>query len=193
MALFDFITQTSYTFEGEKEGETVALFLHRHWYTLFSRIIIICVAALFPLLVLVIFGSLIIENNLIPLFTFIWSAYFMFLWLALFYSITMYSLEYWIVTDERIVNNVQNGFFDREVAELSISTIQDVSFSLSGFMATTLNYGNVEVQTAARENHFLFEDVPNPQNVKDIIMEQVDKLEDSKNGEVHSHEPARVA
>lgn len=182
MSLFTFLSQTSYTFDGKKDDETVALFLHRHWFTIFNKVFAICIATLLPFIVLLVFGQVIIEYKLIPLFTFMWATYILLLWYVLFYIITMYTLDYWVVTNERIVDSIQCGFFNRQVSELSLSSIQDISTSLEGFLPTTMNYGSVKIQTAARENHFYFDEVPNPQKVKDTIMELVDQIEQRKEG-----------
>jgi hypothetical protein len=176
--MFEFLSKTAYTFEGKKEQEIVVLFLHRHWYTLVKKITILMVLALLPILALIVLGQIILANEMIPLFTFLWAAYMMALWYYLFYALTMYTLDYWIVTNERIVNNIQQGFFNRKISEVSIHMVQDVSVKLSGVIPTMLNFGFVEIQTAAEISHFLLEEVPNPQVAKDKIMEIIEKTED---------------
>jgi Bacterial PH domain len=184
MKIFDFISQTSYSFEGKKGDENVELFLHRHWFSITNRITFMALGIFFPLIPFLIFGQAIVENKLLPLFMFAWSCYLMFVWYAIFYTLTMYTLDYWIVTDERIIDNKQNGFFDRSISELDLSSIQDIKVTLTGLIPTLLNFGFVEVQTAARDKHFSFEDVPTPQDVKDIVMELADK-EERREGNRH--------
>lgn len=82
----------------------------------------------------------------------------------------MYLLDIWIVTDHRIIDSEQHGFFKRTVAELSLSKIQDISVEISGLIPTFLDYGNLEIQTAGTENKFMFKQIPHPNEVKDIIM-----------------------
>lgn len=176
--MFNFLKNTSYTFEGKKEQETVVLFLHRHWYTLVSKISILLIMSLFPILVLLVLGQVILANNLIPLFTFLWASYIMAIWFYLFYALTMYTLDYWIITSERIVNNIQHGFFNRRISEVSIHMVQDVSVKLVGMIPTMLNFGLVEIQTAAEIGHFKLEQIPKPQVVKDKIMEIIEHTED---------------
>lgn len=173
MNIFSFLTSTNYTFEGKKEGEEVILFLHRHWFTLASKIGVIIAGGLLPFVILVIFGQFIIAHDLLSIFTLIWSAYYMVLWYVIFYSLTMYTLDTWIVTNMRIINSVQHGFFNRRISELNLNNVQDVSINMEGAVPTMMNYGNVEVQTAAVEHRFLFEQVPNPQQVKDEVMKAV--------------------
>ncbi len=183
--MFDFLKKTSYTFEGKKEREDVILFLHQHWFVLVNKVTVAMILGLLPFLLLVIFGQFILAHNLIPMFTFIWAGELMALWFYLFYTLTMYTLDYWIVTNERVVDNTQRGFFNRQISELSIHMIQDVSVKLVGFMPTFLNYGSVEIQTAAIDKHFLLERVPNPQSVKDKVMEIIEKTEDELGPRMH--------
>jgi hypothetical protein len=177
--MFNFFNETSYTFEGKKGDENVVLFLHRHWFTLSGRFTLLTVLALLPILILLIFGQTILEYKLIPMFTLLWSAYVMVLWISLFYTLTMYTLDYWVITNERIVDNIQLGLFNRKISELSIHMIQDVSVKLVGILPTFFNYGTLLVQTAAQEGNFVFEEVPNPQKVKDVLMGIIEKTEDA--------------
>lgn len=183
--MFNFLKKTSYTFEGKKDEESVVLFLHRHWYVLAGKVTTILVMSLVPILFLIVFGQLILANKLIPLFTFLWAAYIMALWFYLFYALTMYTLDYWIITSERIVDSKQMGFFNRRISELSIHMIQDISVKLVGLIPTMLNFGTVEVQTAAEQRNFLFDQIPKPQIAKDKIMEIIEATEDELGPRMH--------
>lgn len=78
-------------------------------------------------------------------------------------------MDIWVVTSQRIIDSTQNGFFNRTVSEISLGNIQDISTVVMGAIATTMNYGDLEVQSAGAEDHFKFRQVPDPQGVKDII------------------------
>ncbi len=170
MLNFDFFNKTSYTFEGKKEGEEVVLFLHRHWWVIANRILMIVMAAFVPFVVIVAFGQLLLKYNAMALFAFLWAAYYLMLWFLLFYTLTIYNLNSWIVTNIRIIDTHQLGFFNQEVSELSLVNIQDVSFKVEGMIPTMMNYGDIEVQTAGNDQKFRFASIPNPQTVKDEIM-----------------------
>ncbi len=171
--LFSFLTSTNYSFEGKKEGEEVIIFLHRHWITLFGQTLIILTGALLPFLAIFLFGGFISRTGSLPLFAAISAVYYLFLWYAFFYSLTMYTLDSWIVTNMRIINSVQTGFFNRQISELALDKIQDVTVHTKGALATFINYGDINVQTAGSERHFIFEQIGQPQAVKDQIMELV--------------------
>lgn len=176
MINFSFFGSTHYTFEGMKEGEEVIIFLHRHWWTLANRLIALFLGAFLPFVALVVFGSILLTYNLLPLFAFLWAGYYLLLWYVLFYTLTMYSLDTWIVTNLRIIDSRQHGFFNRVVAELSLGNIQDVSFNIEGAVPTMMNYGDVHVQTAGSEKYFHFVSIANPQEVKDHIMQITDEF-----------------
>jgi uncharacterized membrane protein YdbT with pleckstrin-like domain len=171
--LFSFLSNTNYSFEGKKEGEEVIIFLHRHWITLFGQILIILIGGLLPFLAIFVFGSFISSTGSLPYFATISAFYYLILWYAFFYSLTMYTLDSWIVTNMRIINSVQTGFFNRQISELALDKIQDVSFHTKGALATFINYGDINVQTAGSDKHFKFEQIGKPQAVKDQIMELV--------------------
>ncbi len=88
----------------------------------------------------------------------------------MFYSITMYLLDTWIITNHRVIDSEQHGFFDRTVSELSLLKIQDVSTEINGPIATWLKFGNLEIQTAGAREKFLFKQIPNPLLIKDQLM-----------------------
>lgn len=173
MSLFSFLNTTSYSFEGQKEGEEVIVFIHRHWYTILTKVIFLILGMLVPFVILGIFGQVLSSLGLLSVYAVLWAVYYLILWYSLFYSLTMYTLDTWIVTNMRIINSVQHGFFNRSISELSLDKIQDVSINVGGAMATMLNFGDIKVQTAGSERHFVFEDTPHPQEVKDTIMQLV--------------------
>ena len=92
-------------------------------------------------------------------------------WFGVFYAVTMYLLDIWMVTDHRVIDSEQHGFFRRTVAELHLSKIQDISVEIRGIIPTFLDYGDLEIQTAGTSEKFFFKQIPHPNEVKDIIME----------------------
>jgi len=115
------------------------------------------------------FASFLSTNDFLSLFFFLSSLWYLILWSAIFYALTMYTLDVWIVTDKRIIDSTQHGFFNRIVSELHISRIQDVSVDVHGVIETFLKFGNLQIQTAGTEEKFKFMQIPNPGKVKDEI------------------------
>lgn len=168
---FSFFKNTQYSFEGKKEGEQVILFLHKHWFTIASKLFFVALGLFAPFLVLALAGQLLIAYGLIPLFALLWACYYLYLWYTLFYILTMYAFDCWIVTNLRIIDSIQNGLFNMEESELNIANIQDVSYVVQGMTASMFDYGNVEIQTSAAQDKFIFCQIAHPQKVKDTIID----------------------
>jgi membrane protein YdbS with pleckstrin-like domain len=184
--MLTFFTSTQYSFEGKKTGEIVAIFLHRHWFTITVKLVLIIVMILLPILLYPFIEQLL--QNYVPISAtlFVYTVYYMIVWSFFIYTVTMYLLDSWVVTNERILNNTQHGFFNRTVSEMELSRIQDVTVFVEGFIPTILNFGNVEIQTAGKEEKFIFEQIPNPQRIKDAIMKIVSGM---KNESIENQHP----
>lgn len=170
-SLLSIFQHSSNSFEGQKESEEVVLLLRQHPFTILIRVALFCLVSLVPIIVGIIFQAYLEKYNWLNLFLFISSIYYLSLWLGIFYSLTMYTLNTVIITDQRIIDNNQQGLFNRKVSELHGHRIQDVSVHTSGIIETFLHFGNVTVQTAASEKQFVFHQIPRPEKVKDVIMQ----------------------
>ncbi|OIP59104.1 MAG: hypothetical protein COZ29_01680 [Candidatus Moranbacteria bacterium CG_4_10_14_3_um_filter_45_9] len=162
-----------YHFASQREGEEVIRVIHRHWFNILSRFLLIL---LFSFLLI---GSLVVFLLLFPdifsisgkkFFIFMENTFFIFVWLFGFLTWIDYYFDIWIITNQRIVNIEQKGLFDRHISELNFSRIQDVTTTVEGIIPTVLNFGDVSVQTASEQERFLFRMVPDPYKIKDTIM-----------------------
>lgn len=167
------------TFPSQKPYEKIELFLRRHWLVLFFiylgfGILILLGLAGFYLIRQGQFFSL--TENMLNLIFFLLSLYLLFVWYFLFRALTDFYLDTWIVTDHRILEIHQLDLFKRDISELRLSKIQDVSVKVKGFFPTFFNYGSVVVQTAGVIPEFIFEQIPNPGQVKDKILQLYDQF-----------------
>lgn len=176
---------TKYTFEGKKENEEVEIFLYSHWITLIMRIAVYIVLALVPVIFILVFLAKIIELKLVGLTLFILFSYFMIIWSLIFYIVMLYLLDNWIVTNDRILDIDQKGFFARSVAELNLERVQDISVNTRGLIQTILDFGDLEVQSAGAINKFRFRQIPHPEMVKDKIMKLVEEAK-RKSGDTNN-------
>lgn len=173
-ALISWLVTSSYHFEGKRQGERVDVFLYRHWFILAIRVAKFVLAAVLPIFIYILIpNSVEISAEILRWIALMALIYYSFVWSTSCYAVTMYLLDTWIVTDQRILNNNQHGFFSRTVSELQLSRIQDISVNVSGFIPTLLNFGNIEIQTAGSVNKFIFQQVPDPNKVKEEIMKLV--------------------
>jgi len=93
------------------------------------------------------------------------------IWTGTFLAFMNYYLDVFVVTDERILHIEQHGAFSRSVAELRLERIQDVSVEQHGLLPTLLHFGNIHVQTAGETRAFMFESVPRPEQLKEVVMQ----------------------
>ena len=79
------------------------------------------------------------------------------------------------ITSERIIDIQQKGFFSRVIAEHKLFRIQDVTSEVHGIIPTVFKYGDVYIQTAGTKQRFFFNQVPNPERVRNIIIKLVQR------------------
>ncbi len=160
-------------FPGQHKNEKVILFLRRHWFVLVTRLLAVIASIIALAVVYFLFLGLNVNFKEGPYYNlllfgeslatlFIWNFFFI-LWLD-------YYLDAWIVTDERIINIEQRGFFTRNISELKLTKIQDVTSEIIGVIPTVLDYGNIYVQTAGEKERFVFYEIPQPNQVKNAII-----------------------
>ena len=171
MKFLSVFTETKYSFEGKEADEKTVPLVYRHWFVIFSTLFAFVLLAIMPFVVYAFIQPWLIMWDLTNLFMVALLVYFIIWWNGLFYRITMYLLDTWIITDRRILDNEQHGFFKRILSEMHLSKIQDVTVEIKGLIPSFLNYGNVEVQTAATENKFMFKQVPDPAGLKSLLTE----------------------
>ncbi|OIO45187.1 hypothetical protein COX24_00065 [bacterium (Candidatus Gribaldobacteria) CG23_combo_of_CG06-09_8_20_14_all_37_87_8] len=170
--IFSLFSPSGLSFKGQLPQEEVVLLKRRHWFFLALNIF---VTFLFTFLPFVVYG-LISRTSWFQvasdLFWFLTALYYLILWFLFFYNLTMYLLNIFILTKQRIVKREQLGFFNFKEATLELSKIQDISVLQKGILANLLNYGDLEIQTAGNQNKFLFQQLPNPTALKQAILNQ---------------------
>ncbi len=159
---------------GQHDGETTLLFLRRHWFVFFLNALMFLVLTLLPLIIFAIVPEAVaslfkvgIWNGLLTMFM---VTYYLLMWLFFFAALIDYYLDIWIVTDKCIIDIQQLGLFKHVVAEQKLIKIQDITTTVKGIFPTFLNYGDVNIQTAGEEERFVFQQVPNPEEVRKVIM-----------------------
>lgn len=135
-------------FEGQHEGEEVLLVFHRHPIVMRKGLIIISITILIGALVGFFQSSDVLTTGdfLQKFFTpigvgFLVGLIFMFYsWMSWYYSV-------FIVTNQRVRQIVQKGFFSRSVYDIQLTKIQNISYQVDGLFETMLNFGTIVLQT----------------------------------------------
>ncbi|MBI2507238.1 MAG: PH domain-containing protein [Candidatus Niyogibacteria bacterium] len=151
------------------EGEKIIVAFHRHWIVVANKLTFAALALIPPIVALILLPALQIKAQLLPLAIYIVVIYFLAALLGAFVIWFDYYLDFWIVTDERIIDVEQIGMFRRKTSEFMLSRVQDVTVEIPSFVATLLHYGNIRVQTAGQEG-FEAHDIPHADKIKDIIL-----------------------
>ncbi len=160
---------------GKLPDEKIIKVIRKDLFVLFKKFFFIFLLLALPIFFYnVIFApmypGLITGPIFYPVFVLAVSAYIIFLWLFLFFSFIDFYLDVWIVTNERLIDICQEGFFSRTVAEHRLYRVQDVTSEVHGITATVLKYGNVYVQTAGTKQRFCFEEISDPEKIRDMII-----------------------
>ena len=144
--------------------------VRRHWIVLVEPMAIFFIFAVLPWGAYLLIGSMSWYPVFSSFFRFLAAGYLLILWNLLFYNIVIYLLNTVVVTNKRVIENQQKGFFKYTTNELERDKIQDVSVKIYGPLASLLNYGDIEIQTAGTINKFYFYYIPRPQKIKEIIV-----------------------
>jgi uncharacterized membrane protein YdbT with pleckstrin-like domain len=159
--------------------EKIIKILRKDTFVLFVRLVLmiflIGLPALAGYITLTLYPNLLLGEISYPLILLAVSGYVLFIWLFGFFTFIDYYLDIWIITNQRIIDVRQEGFFSRTVSELKISKIQDVTSELKGLFQFIFRYGDVHVQTAAEVQRFVFSQIPNPEQVRDTIIKLVEE------------------
>jgi len=164
-----------------KPDEKLKRKVRKHWFILFEHVAVLMFVFLLPFVSYVfIRGAKIpildlesVELTLAPpLFIFGAALWALLIWMKLASVWTDYYLDLWVVTDKRLLDVEQKGFFHRESATLRVEQIQDVTIEVKGIIATLLNFGNIHVQTAGESREFTIRGIPDPQGLKALILKQ---------------------
>lgn len=174
-------------FETQEAGEEVRLLLRAHPIVLLPSLSLFLGLSILPLVTPALLGLL--QVDLAQVFAprqvfFMVIFWYLVLVGYLFYKLVFYYFNAYLVTNERIVDFDFRGILNKQTAYTKLGQIEDVTPKVVGFFGTFFHYGNVFIQTAAERPEFEFENVPNPDYVAEVIMQEMRKEEMEKPGEV---------
>jgi hypothetical protein len=159
-------------FNGQREGEELLFVFRRHIIAMrkgFYGLLIPFAASSIP--------PLVWQENLtlflLPLGGFA-------IGLAIFlYHFLMWRYTYYLVTNERIRQTTQHGFFGTDVVELGLAKVQNISYNVPGFSGEVFGYGTIVIQTFVGD--LVINNVDHPENI-------YNKLQDAVHGVIQTEE-----
>lgn len=161
-------------FPEQHSHEEIILFTRRHWIVFVSHITIsLLLGALIEFAIYFSYKYFYIfqENSeFAKTVVILMFAVALLIWIAIYIGWVDYYLDVWMVTNERVVEIKQNALFNRQISELDLGMVEDVSAKVVGFWGTFLNYGTIFVQTAGTTEMFEFLRIPEPYEVQKIVL-----------------------
>lgn len=171
-----FVTQPrNVRFENQEDQEEVLLLLRKHAITNVPWILISIILIIVPF-----FYHLFPFLDFLParFFPVILIGWYLLVFAFVFENFLLWFYNIYIVTNERVIDVDFYNILYKEVADARIDKIQDVSYDQSGLVQAFFNYGNILIQTAAEKTEFVFELVPNPDKIVQVINLLLDKDHD---------------
>lgn len=83
-------------------------------------------------------------------------------WISWYFSV-------FIVTDQRLIQITQKGFFSRSVVDMGLGQIQMVNYEVAGLQETLLGYGTITMQTFVGD--LVIHDLHHPAKIQKKILE----------------------
>jgi len=162
----------------DRDEETI-LFLRRHLITNVGWMLLILGLILVPLFAFAFFSFATIPLSFRIMGLIFW---YLITFAFAFERFLTWFFNIYIVTDERIIDINFVNILLKDVSEMKIDRIQDISSKTEGFVRSFFRYGDVFIQTAAHVPEVCFEAVPYPSSVtavlNDLILqEEQEKLE----------------
>lgn len=158
--------------ENQAEDENILRIWRHHPATLVGPVLKVLAFFLIPIALIVISGA--------AMFTSVWLFMIFVIILALTATYAAHEWVSWyndvfVLTNYRVVDVQQEGFFSRSFSEASLVNVQDINHEIHGVFQTLLNYGNVLVQTAGAETKINMHDVGDPQQQAVYILKEQQK------------------
>lgn len=74
-----------------------------------------------------------------------------------------------IVTDKRLIQITQKGFWQRSVVDMGLNQIQMVNYQVAGFQETLLGFGTIMMQTFVGD--LVIHEIPHPAKIQKRLLE----------------------
>lgn len=163
-------------FEGQRPGETVLFVFRRHLIAMRKGFWLL----LIPLLITSI-PPLIWQSNL-ELFLLPIGGLALGIILFLYHYIIWYFTIY-LVTNQRIRQVSQKGIFGKDVVELRLSKIQNISYNIPGLSGELLKFGTIVIQTFVGD--LVIRNVEHPEKIYNQLQNAVaDAVEQGEHEEI---------
>jgi hypothetical protein len=159
------------TFSQQDKDEEIILFMRRHFITNLPWIIPVIIALFAPLLIISL--SNLLDFSLFPV-SMSYSIILIFFYYLLVLGFALFNFIDWfynigIVSDKRLFDLDFERLSHIDLALTLLPEVEDVVYRQQGFFASVFNYGDVVAHTVTGKEDFIFEKVPKPDQVVELI------------------------
>jgi len=156
----------AYYSKNLNEGEDLVKIIHRHPITMAGALI----AASFFIILDFFFITLLFAQGWWGIGIFF--ALLIFILILVWRTWIIWAKNTFIVTNKRVIDVDQHGFFSKTVSECNYDKIQDVSYSIKGLLATLFHFGSIKIQTAGNVANLELDYLKDPAFVQELITDQ---------------------
>ncbi|MDD3086396.1 MAG: PH domain-containing protein [Patescibacteria group bacterium] len=160
------MNDSNFTFRGQRPDEEVRLVVRRHPIVFFWPLLQSTIALAFIVLALIFWG-------LSDIFYIVVTVLILIIFSLIFKISFIYSNSFCLVTNQRVINVDQRGFFNRVITETDYAKIQEVTNSTSGMIGTTFNIGEINILTAGKESQLTIRNIPDPYSIQQEITKNI--------------------
>ena len=159
-------------FAQQEDDEHIELFLRRHFITNIPWIFLAILGFFLPMLVVYLdqvlsFNTLItVPTNFLIASLVLW---YMFLVAYILENFLHWYFNIYIVTNIHVVDINFHSVLLRDILEVELKEVLNVSSEMGGIIRSLFNYGTVILKTAAEKQEVTFTEVPRPDMVADKI------------------------
>lgn len=164
-------------FKWQDDDEVVIVHLHKHEITLIRQLIFPGLLAIIGL-VGIGYGIIMGFDAIVPLILLILGAVLtLAASLMIVYMVVDHRNDYYIVTSKRVVHEERVPLLRESRTEAPLYTIQDVQELREGLLAQWFGFGDLIIETAGERGHVVFRQIPDLEETRAAIFEQVRRVQ----------------
>ncbi|MBN2306830.1 hypothetical protein JXD20_02495 [Candidatus Peregrinibacteria bacterium] len=172
-------------FPGKQPEEKIIMVIRKHVIVYIRSVLIFMIAVVLPLLIFLIIWSHsfpLAESGPVSVIGYLGASLYLLYGLALLViSFLNDQFDLFILTDHRLLDITQVSLLNRTVAITPLNQIQDTTSDIHGILGTLLNYGTVDVQTAAGfASNFTIDTISDPGMIARAILNEAEKRKEAE-------------
>lgn len=161
--------------------EVILLQVRKHWFVLTMQMLSVIIMAITPLIFWIVLDRITVAASIaavvnVNVLASLYTGWLIISWMALFSIWTNYYLDVWTITNKRFITVDQRGLFNRYTGSFRLERLQDINVSITGIIATFLNFGDLTAETASEDQNFVARSIPRPQEMKALILHAADDI-----------------